>query len=44
MGSAERIEPPFAVVTDHVTPLLPESLARTAVKVAVAFVQPAFWG
>ena len=26
------------------TPLLPESLARTAVKVAVAFVQPVFWG
>jgi hypothetical protein len=42
--SAETIEPPLAVVTAHVTPLLPESLARTAVKVAVAFVQPVFWG
>ena len=38
------IEPPLAVVTAHVTPLLPESLTRTAVKVAVEFVQPAFWG
>ena len=26
------------------TPLLPESLTRTAVKVAVEFVQPVFWG
>ena len=44
MGSAVTIEPPVAGVTAHVTPLLPESLARTAVKVAVAFVQPVFWG
>ena len=44
VGSAETIEPPLAVVTAHVTPLLPESLARTAVKVAVAFVQPVCWG
>ena len=44
VGSAETIEPPLAVVTAHVTPLLPESLTRTAVKVAVAFVQPVFWG
>jgi hypothetical protein len=44
VGSAVAMVPPLAVVTAHVTPLLPESLARTAVKVAVAFVQPAFWG
>ena len=36
--------PPPVALTAHVTPLLPESLTRTAVKVAVAFVQPVFWG
>ena len=44
VASVEAIVPPLAVVTAHVTPLLPESLTRTAVKVAVWFVQLAFWG
>ena len=44
VASVEAIVPPLAVLTTHVTPLLPESLVRVAVKVAVEFVQPAFWG